>query len=368
VTRVLVVDDDENLRHTVERDLRRQGFEVETAEDVEQALAVLTRASIDVLLTDLRMTGADGIDLLRSARLLSPRTRTLLMSGFGTARDYQAAVDLGAVRVLCKPFTSAELTLAVRQAVECAVGFRGSIHGLGLVDILQMFNLARRSVAVVIDVTPGAAPGVVHLRDGALVHAAVGDLVGEPALRALLAQAAGTLRTTTLTDDGPATIDRAFQEVVLDAIRALDEAPGTGDWDLEEWSEIDDDPTPAIDAVGLAERWHDAWRHVGEAADPVAVGVLLGSGDAVLLRGRGDAGAWSAPVKALTESVIQVDAASSYGLLDCCDPETGLFLIWDRRHGFAVVVADVVRGVGSMARLRTVVSTVARHLLQLEAT
>ena len=192
MTSVLIVDDDAAFRTTIGRDLADQGFAVSLAHDADEAIALLSDRGIDVLLTDLRMPGADGIDLLAQVRILAPRTRTILMSGYASARDYQRAIECGAVRVVSKPFTSGELLQAIRQAVECETGFRGSIHGLSLVDLLQMFHYARRSLAIIVD---GLAPGQVLLEDGHVIHAVYRELQGELALQAILAMPAGSLRT-----------------------------------------------------------------------------------------------------------------------------------------------------------------------------
>jgi CheY-like chemotaxis protein/predicted regulator of Ras-like GTPase activity (Roadblock/LC7/MglB family) len=220
MTSVLIVDDDIALRTTISRDLGDQGFTVWLANDAGEALELLAERSIDVLLTDLRMPGADGIDLLEKIRALSSRTRAILMSGYASARDYQRAIECGAVRVLCKPFTSSELLQAIRQAVDCETGFRGSIHGLSLVDLLQMFHYARRSLAIAVD---GLAPGHVFLEDGHVIHAAYRDLQGEAALRAILAMPAGSLRTMVLPPQTPHSITRDFRALLLDSLRTLDE-------------------------------------------------------------------------------------------------------------------------------------------------
>ena len=242
MTSVLIVDDDDAFRTTIGRDLAEQGFVVSLAQNAAEAIDALAADDFDILLTDLRMPGADGIDLLDRVRTLSPRTRAILMSGFASARDYQRALECGAVRVLCKPFTSAELLLAIRQAVDCETGFRGSIHGLSLVDLLQMFHFARRSLAIVVD---GWAPGHVFLEDGRIIHAVYQEQVGVPALRAILAMPAGSLRTMVLPPSTPHSITGDFDALLLDALRALDEDGRRGDPELTDFDEPATGPGPA---------------------------------------------------------------------------------------------------------------------------
>jgi CheY-like chemotaxis protein/predicted regulator of Ras-like GTPase activity (Roadblock/LC7/MglB family) len=221
MTSVLIVDDDVAFRTTIGRDLVEHGFDVALANNAEEAIELLVGRPTDVMLTDLRMPGGDGIDLLENIRMVSPRTRAILMSGYASARDYQRAIECGAVRVLCKPFTSSELLQAIRQAVDCETGFRGSIHGLSLIDLLQMFHYARRSLAIVVD---GLTPGHVFVEDGQLIHAVYRELTGEPALRMILAMPAGSLRTMVLPHATPHSMTRDFQTLLLDSLRTVDEA------------------------------------------------------------------------------------------------------------------------------------------------
>lgn len=245
LTSVLVVEDDEMFAKAVGRDLGEQGFAVTIVHSVLDARSALHQGPIDVLLTDLRLGAEDGIDLLESLRDLAPRTRAVLMSGFATARDYQRAIELGAVRVLCKPFTPTELLQCIRQAVECETGFRGSVHGLSLIDMLQMFNYGRRSVSISV---AGQNPGRLHLHEGQIVHAEHQGRVGEAALRSLLAMPAGTLSTSALLGGLAPTITRDFREVLLDGLRAIDEAadapPCADDFDFSLVLEDPDEPEP----------------------------------------------------------------------------------------------------------------------------
>lgn len=276
MTSVLIVDDDPAFRTTIGRDLGEQGFTVALAQNADEATELLSRRAIDVLLTDLRMPGEDGIDLLAKVRTVAPKTRAILMSGYASARDYQRAIECGAVRVLSKPFTPSELLQAIRQAVECETGFRGSIHGLSLVDLLQMFHYARRSLAIVVD---GLAPGHVFLEDGHVIHAVYRELAGEPALRAILAMPAGSLRTMVLPQSTPHSITRDFQPLLLDSLRTVDEeAVHGGDWDLEEIDE------PAVATSPHLERVVTSLRRL----DGYTAAMLIDGQSGVVVGGDGD--------------------------------------------------------------------------------
>jgi CheY-like chemotaxis protein len=216
---VLVVDDDLQLRHALTRELRSYGYEARSAGGYDEALQCLRERPYDVLLTDLRMEGRDGMDLIVALRESSPGTRPVLMSAHASARDSQRALDLGAVRVLSKPFDSQEMLHAVECAAECAGGFMGSVHGMSLVDMLQMFHYGRRSLSVRV---LGGVPAAVHMRDGQIVHAEYGAEQGDAALALILRMPAGSLRTSSLEAVKPS-IRRDFQELLLDQLRVLDE-------------------------------------------------------------------------------------------------------------------------------------------------
>ncbi len=246
-TSILVVEDDPMFAKAVGRDLVEQGFAVTIVHSVSDALPILALEPIGGLLSDLRLGAQDGIDLLDALRKDAPRRRAVLMSGFATARDYQRAVELGAVRVLCKPFTPTELLQCIHQAIECETGFRGSVHGLSLVDMLQMFNYGRRSVTVNV---AGQNPGRLCLRDGQIIHVEHQGLDGEAALRSLLAMPTGSLSTSALVDTTTQSVTRDFREVLLDALRAMDEASAGGDEpDLDHLLDEPEADEPAVAAA-----------------------------------------------------------------------------------------------------------------------
>lgn len=220
MTSVLIVGDDPELRATLARDLTAHSFEVRTAGSLDHALTMLTEQSVDVLLAELRIhSDGDGLELLRRVHESSSLTRAVMMSGAASAQDYQAATQLGAVRVLWKPFSNADLLSAIQEALESRTGFRGNIHGLSLIDLLQMMHFARRSVTVGIR---GPTSGNIHMQDGEIIDAESASLGGEEALQSLLSSPSGAIHTSVL-GKRARTIRREFEPLLLDVLRQIDE-------------------------------------------------------------------------------------------------------------------------------------------------
>jgi ActR/RegA family two-component response regulator len=216
---VLIVDDDTQLRRALTRALNAHGFESESAAGYSEALTCLDQKPYDVVITDLRMGEKDGIDLITAIRDSTRHTRPILMSAYATAKDSQRAFDLGAIRVLCKPFETREVIEAIERAVDSSTGYVGVVHGLSLIDMLQMFHYGRRSLAL--DVL-GKTAGSISIKDGEIVDARYGSEAGEPALRSMLTLAAGSLRTRSL-QGFTSSIHRDFQNLLLDLLREVDE-------------------------------------------------------------------------------------------------------------------------------------------------
>lgn len=113
--RILVVDDEESIRDLCARVLIRAGFEVITAGSGEDALSQLQGEAFDLVISDLRMPGVTGLEVLEAAKASFPTIRVVLITGFGTAETVARAKQLGADRVLTKPFNPMELLAAVRE-------------------------------------------------------------------------------------------------------------------------------------------------------------------------------------------------------------------------------------------------------------
>jgi two-component system response regulator MprA len=112
--RVVVVDDDEALRHAVRRALRLEGHDVELASDGLEALAQLANLQADLIVLDVLMPGLDGITVCRRLRQGGDRTPVLMLTARDTISDRVIGLDAGADDYLTKPFALEELLARVR--------------------------------------------------------------------------------------------------------------------------------------------------------------------------------------------------------------------------------------------------------------
>ncbi len=119
MAKLLVVDDENNLRLVVQKELMRQGHEVETASDGESAWSMLERQDFDVVLCDINMPRLDGIGLLRRMREKSQNPpEVIMLTGQATVESAIEAMKLGAYDYLTKPYRITELGALVKQSAE----------------------------------------------------------------------------------------------------------------------------------------------------------------------------------------------------------------------------------------------------------
>ncbi len=115
-TRILIVEDEDKLRRVLELQLRSADFEVELAGSAEDALKIVDRA--DLVITDLRLPGMTGLDLLSTIRRQNTRTPIIVMTAFGTIETAVEAMKMGAFDFLLKPFSLDHLTTIINKALD----------------------------------------------------------------------------------------------------------------------------------------------------------------------------------------------------------------------------------------------------------
>ncbi len=115
---VLIVDDKEMMRDSVGTTLERAGFRVVVVADGEAAITAIAQSRPDAVVTDMRMPGMTGIELLEKIRTIDDELPVILMTAFGTIETAVKAMKIGAFDYLTKPFEGDELIIAVKRAVE----------------------------------------------------------------------------------------------------------------------------------------------------------------------------------------------------------------------------------------------------------
>src|ERR1041385_887084 len=113
--KILVADDEQNLRRVLVAMLRRDGHEVVQAASGVEAIERL--ADVDVVITDLRMPGADGMEVLRTAAKSFPQVPVIMITAYGSVGEAVEAIKAGAFDYIEKPFEQDSIRIIIEKAI-----------------------------------------------------------------------------------------------------------------------------------------------------------------------------------------------------------------------------------------------------------
>jgi len=116
--RLLVVDDEPIVGKRLKQVFGKVGFEVESYTDSAAALAAMAEKPFDIVVTDLKMEGIDGIEVLKRARAMNPQTRVIIITGYASPDTAELAEQEGVFAFLAKPFRLDELKQVISRAME----------------------------------------------------------------------------------------------------------------------------------------------------------------------------------------------------------------------------------------------------------
>ncbi len=116
--RILVVDDEEVIRKALVKLLKQEGYSVDAAEDAFAAIEVIKEGDVHLVLTDLKMPGKDGIQLIKEVKEISKDTVCVVMTGFGTISSAVEAVKAGAYHYITKPFQLEDVLALIEKSLE----------------------------------------------------------------------------------------------------------------------------------------------------------------------------------------------------------------------------------------------------------
>ena len=117
MAKLLVIDDEKNIRLSLVRYFESFGHQVSEAENGTKAIAMLAESRFDLVLTDLRMAEMNGLELLKEAKRIHPSTLVILMTAYATVESAVAAIKAGAYDYVSKPFSLTEMQLIVERAL-----------------------------------------------------------------------------------------------------------------------------------------------------------------------------------------------------------------------------------------------------------
>lgn len=221
---VLIVDDEKEFLLSLTAGLSRyrNEFRVITADNGSKALEILKSQPIHLLVTDLRMPGVDGFELLTRIGLELPALPVVVMSAFASAETEQLLNEMGGIRLLEKPIELEDLAETIRDHV--GDGFRGgALSGISLGNFLQLIEMEEKSCRI--EVMTDSGTGNCYFKDGALCDADYGGMQGEEAAIAMLAIPNVKIFIKKLTAKQiPQRISASLMSLLMESSKRIDDA------------------------------------------------------------------------------------------------------------------------------------------------
>ncbi len=118
MNKILIVDDEQSMRDFLSIMLKKEGYEVVSAENGTDAVKAVQNDIFDLLITDVKMSGMDGIDVLKAVKEVSAETVVIMITAYATAETAVEAMKLGAYDYITKPFKIDQIKLVIQKALE----------------------------------------------------------------------------------------------------------------------------------------------------------------------------------------------------------------------------------------------------------
>ena len=222
--KVLIVDDEETLTWGMAKSLSRDRdkYEVEIANNGKEALDVLGKMPIDLVISDIRMPDINGLDLLIHIKRDYPHTKVIIMTAYGSTDVQKEASKRGSLYYIEKPFEINEIRKLILDLVKEKRGFEGKLFDLQLTDIIQMNCLSRITTSLAI--TKDDQRGVIYFNDGEIVHAECDDMEGEEAFYTIINWQEGKFVSNIGALPARETISSPWEHLLMEGMKRKDEA------------------------------------------------------------------------------------------------------------------------------------------------
>jgi len=179
--KVLIVDDEEDILWGLSEELTRNGIDVDTASNGQEAFEKIKDTDYDFLITDIRMPGMSGSELLLKSKNLRPDLKVIVMTAYGSDELKQEVLSHGAISYLEKPFDFEQLLELIKEKEKKV---DETISKLSLNQFLQLVSMEGQSCTVTVKTDEG--DGKIYFIDGEVVNTEFKDLTGEEAFVSIM--------------------------------------------------------------------------------------------------------------------------------------------------------------------------------------
>jgi DNA-binding response OmpR family regulator len=221
--KVLIVDDEETLTWSMAKSLSkdRDKYEVIIANNGKEALSLLKKDKIDLVISDIRMPDINGLDLLVRIKMEHPQTKVIIMTAYGSSDVQKEANRRGSLFYIEKPFEINDIRKIIIDLIGKKKGFQGKVFDVQLTDIIQMNCLGRLTTALVI--TRNGEKGVIYFNEGEIIHAECGEKKGSDAFYRILSWDEGEFISNIGFIPPVQTIFQSWEHLLVEAMRRTDD-------------------------------------------------------------------------------------------------------------------------------------------------
>jgi CheY-like chemotaxis protein len=221
--KVLIVDDEETLTWSMAKSLSKDKdkYEVMIANNGREALGLLKKGKIDLVISDIRMPDINGLDLLVRIKMEHPQTKVIIMTAYGSSDVQKEANRRGSLFYIEKPFEISDIRQIIIDLIGKKKGFQGKVFDVQLTDIIQMNCLGRLTTALVI--TRNGEKGVIYFNKGEIIHAECGERKGTDAFYRILSWEEGEFLSNIGFIPPVQTIFQSWEHLLVEAMRRTDD-------------------------------------------------------------------------------------------------------------------------------------------------
>jgi CheY-like chemotaxis protein/predicted regulator of Ras-like GTPase activity (Roadblock/LC7/MglB family) len=222
--KLLLVDDEEFFLISLKDGLDPLSdiFETDICHSVNEAIKRVVTKNYDLVITDIRMPGKSGIELLIYLRDIQFKGKVMVMSAYDTAEASKQIKSLGAIEVISKPFKLEWFKNMLLERLNDSGEPQAVVfETIDLVTVMQIINLERKNSALQVEIDEKI--GMIYFIDGEIVHAEFNGLEGEPAVMKLITEKSGVISVKKITDQINRTVKTPFIHYMINIMKTIDE-------------------------------------------------------------------------------------------------------------------------------------------------